>query len=339
MTRPSIAVDMGATKVFAGVVDAAGQVHDVRAAATPELSYDGAVKTVAGLVAALAREHSVPPADPVGVAVATTLDRTRELVGRAPLVGWAPGRPLRADLREATGRPVWLENDANAAGWGEFAYGSAMGQADALVVTIGTGLGAGVIASGSLVRGALGMGGELGHLRVPGRTDPCRCGGTGCLELYVSGTALGRSARRLAHEDPAGAARMIELAGDARAVTARTVARAAGLGDEAALNLVAGMGADLGRQIGGVVAVLDPGVVVLGGGVASIGGPLVDGAARSLAGVLDGTSRPAPVPVKAASLGNYAGLAGVAALSRQSPCMCVCFRLCSRNLSNTYERI
>ncbi|MEJ5915443.1 ROK family glucokinase [Pseudokineococcus sp. 1T1Z-3] len=308
----TIGVDIGGTKIAAGVVEADGTVAARTRRVTPATDPEAIEDAVADAVAELRAEHDVTA---VGVAAAGYIDASRSTVVFAPNLAWRH-EPLREEVEKRVELPVVVENDANAAAWGEFVHGGGQGTRDMLLLTVGTGLGGGVVLDGELVRGTGGMGAEVGHLRVVPDGHQCGCGRTGCFEQYGSGQALVRWARALAGTDPTGAARLLELAGgDPGAVTGPHVTRAAEEGDEAALALVATLGRWLGEGAASLAAVLDPGLVLVGGGVSSAGDMLLAPMRRAFAGALTAAQHRELARIEPAVLGNDAGMVGVAHLA------------------------
>jgi glucokinase len=186
-----------------------------------------------------------------------------------------------------------------------------------VLITVGTGLGGGVVIGGRLLRGAAGFAAELGHVRVVPDGHRCGCGNRGCWEQYASGRALVREARELARSDTPMAARLLELAGgDAAAIEGPHVTRAAEEGDPAAVELLADLGRWLGEGIASIVAVLDPSMVVVGGGVSEAGDLLLEPARAAFRRQLTARGhRPEP-EIRLATLGNDAGMIGAADLAR-----------------------
>src|SRR5690606_14846257 len=187
VTGPSalaIGVDIGGTKVAAAVVDAAGRVLRHEQRRTPAARPDSIRDVVVDLVGELTRSH---PVAAVGVGAAGWIDADRSVVRYAPNLAWRD-ELLRGLLAAALGRPVVVENDANAAAWAEFRFGAARQAAHSMVLlTVGTGIGSGIVVGGELVRGGHGMAGEIGHTRAVPDGLPCGCGRRGCLEQYASG--------------------------------------------------------------------------------------------------------------------------------------------------------
>lgn len=300
----TIGVDVGGTKVAAAVVDESGHVVEELRHGTPSTSYPDLVATIAGVAADLAGRHDVIG---VGLAIAgnVRIDGSRVLFSaNIPVLA---DEPLRDDLVARLGLPVVVVNDADAAAWAEFRFGGhqpvGQGSDDLLMVLLGTGLGSGLVLDGRVYRGAHGFAGEAGHIPVVRDGRPCPCGAHGCWERYASGTAL-EEAYWDAGGDPARRGRDVTVAavdGDPRAVAAF---------DE--------VGGWLGVGLAGLVAVLDPGVIVIGGGVSEAGELLLRPAREAFAASVTGGGR-RPLPeLKLARLGNDAGLEGAADLARLS---------------------
>jgi glucokinase len=215
---------------------------------------------------------------------------------------------------------VVVENDANAAAWAEFRFGAAEDVNDMVLLTIGTGVGGAVVLDGALYRGANGIAGELGHLRIVPDGQYCGCGLRGCLEAYASGTALVRNARAAANGSAAfsgSPVMLLDMAGGRpEDISGPMVTEAAQKGDPLAVHLIAELGGWLGAAMGSFVSVFDPAAFVIGGGVADAGALLLDPAAEAMRrGITGGTHRP-HATVRLATLGNDAGIVGAADLAR-----------------------
>ena len=312
---PALGIDIGGTKVAGGVVAADGTVLATARRATPGASVTATEDAIVAVVEELVDSHDGDLVG-VGVGAAGWFDRSGDTVLFSPHLAWR-GSTLRADLAARLRQPVWVGNDADAAAWAEYRYGAARGSDLALMVTLGTGIGGGIVLGGRLQRGAHGVAGEWGHMRVVPDGRLCACGNRGCWEQYVSGNALGQAARELAASSPATATRLLELVdGRAGELTGEHVARAATAGDAAARELVTDVGAWLGQGIADLAAVLDPDVVVVGGSVSLLGELLLAPARERLDRALPGRGyRPGP-RVVAAELGPQAGLVGAADLVR-----------------------
>lgn len=311
----SVGVDIGGTKISAGVVDTAGRVIDRERRSTPGADVARTEDAIVEVVAALAARH---PIAAVGIGAAGWIAADRATVLFSPHLAWR-GEPLRDALAGRIDRPLLVENDGNAAAWAEYRYGAAQGQPVVVCVTLGTGIGGGLVHGGEVYRGAHGIAGEFGHMSVVADGRLCACGNRGCWEMYASGRALARDARELAHESPATAARLVELAGGAgEQLTGSVVTAAAVEGDPAAVAICTTTGRWLGRGLADLAAALDPSVFVIGGGVSAAGELLLRPAREEFAQTLTGRGfRPAPAIV-AAQLGADAGLVGAADLARRA---------------------
>lgn len=292
----AVGIDVGGTKIAAGVVDSSGRVVARLDIATPVSDRQSLVDAIIGVARDLAAEHSV---EAVGVGVAGLVDRAGETVRFAAHLPFQD-EPLRGELATALGLPVVLDNDANAGGWAESRFGAARGAQDAVFVAVGTGIGGAIIIDGVLRRGWQGASGEIGHLIVERDGRPCPCGSRGCWEQYGSGRALVRAAEEAGFEVPHGAA----------------ITAAAAAGDERACTVLGEIGEWVGIGIAGLVAVLDPEVVVVGGGVSAAGDLLLEPARTSFRAYLTARDRRPEPPVLLAALGPDAGFIGAADLAR-----------------------
>jgi glucokinase len=317
MTQVSatIGLDIGGTKIRGGVIDASGVILARGGRDTPAHDPAAIVEETADLIRELSQEHKI---DSVGVACAAYIDRSRSTVLFSPNLAWRDV-PLKARLESVLDLPVTLENDANAAAWGEFRFGAALEADDMVLVTVGTGIGGGVVVDGVLMLGAFGVGAELGHMRVVPNGIRCGCGNRGCWEQYASGTALVREARELIDSGTPHAARLSELcAGDPAALSGPDVTRAAAEGDPAAIELLADLGTWIGEGLASVAAILDPELIVLGGGVSEAGGLLIEPAVAAFRRQLTGRGHRPEAPFALARLGNDAGMIGVADLAARA---------------------
>jgi glucokinase len=305
-------IDIGGTKIAGAVVDEQGEVLAEQRIDSPATDPEAIEETVAGLVQKLAEDHEITA---VGVGAAGFVDAARSTVVFAPNVAWRD-EPLRSELEKRLDLPVVVENDANAAAWGEFAFGAAHDVDDMLMVTVGTGIGGGIVADGELFRGAFGAAAEVGHVRVVPQGRVCGCGNRGCLEQYSSGTALVRDTR--AQLDRPEAADLLERAGgDPGAVSGRMITEAAQDGDEFARERLADLGRWLGEGVASLVAVLDPAAVVIGGGVVQAGELLLEPTRDAFVAELTGRGHRPLAEVRPARFGNRAGVIGAADLARR----------------------
>ena len=309
----TIGVDVGGTKIAAGVVDEDGELVAFTRRETSATDPEKIETSIADAVRELRGAHEVTA---VGVAAAGFIDASNGVVLFAPNIAWR-NEPLRADLGPLIGLPIVVENDANAAAWGEFRFGPARDVNDMVLITVGTGLGGGVVVDGKLLRGHVGVAGELGHVRMVPDGIRCGCGNRGCWEQYASGNALQREARTVASSDSPYGARLRELAGgDPERLIGRMVTEAAMEGDAAAMELLADLGRWLGEGMAQIAAVLDPAIFVVGGGVVEAGNLLIEPARAALARNLTARTHRPDINVVPAALGNEAGMIGAADLAR-----------------------
>jgi glucokinase len=310
----TIGVDIGGTKIAAGVVDDRGSLLATARRQTSAADPEAIEREVADVVAELRRGHDI---DAVGVAAAGFIEARTGVVLFAPNVAWRD-EPLRDDLARRIRLPISVDNDANAAAWGEFRFGAARDVDDMVLVTVGTGVGGGIVLDGRLLRGHVGVAGELGHLRLVPDGLPCGCGNRGCWEQYASGSALERAARDLVRVGAPGADRLRKLCGgDPAALHGRMVTTAAAGGDPVAIGLLADLGRWLGDGMAQIAAVLDPALFVVGGGVVEAGDLIVEPARRTLEETLTARAYRPPIGVQPAVLGNTAGMVGAADLARR----------------------
>ena len=211
-----------------------------------------------------------------------------------------------------------VENDANAAAWGEFTFGAGADVDDFMLVTVGTGVGGGIVLDGELHRGAFGVAAEIGHIRMVPDGLVCGCGNRGCWEQYASGTALVRETRELAGQGSLMARRLLDIAGgDIDAITGPLITEAAQDGDEFAIEQLETLGRWLGEGIATLTAVLDPAVVVIGGGVSEAGDLLIEPIRSHFRRNLTGRTYRPELQIRKAELGNQAGMIGAADLARR----------------------
>jgi glucokinase len=303
-----IGVDVGGTKVMAGVVDAEGQVRRIAHRSTPGRRVD--VKMIEdALTDAVLEAAAGSPIAGVGVAAAGFVDADGARVRFAPHLPWS-GEDVQQRLADRWGTAVLLDNDANCAARAEWTFGAARGARDALMITLGTGIGGGIVSGGRLIRGRNGMAGEFGHMQVVPDGQACECGGRGCWEQYCSGNALVRDARARIGTQPT----LLEELCDGRAelLTGPMVTEAAEEGDLVAREVFGGIGDWLGVGAANLVAAFDPEIVVVGGGVSAAGDRILEPARQSLVRSLVGAAHRDVPPIVRAELGNLAGLVGAA---------------------------
>ncbi|RKE22553.1 ROK family glucokinase [Streptomyces sp. TLI_171] len=313
---PTIGVDIGGTKVVAGVVDGDGRVVDRLRTETPDKSKSPKVveDVIVDLVLQLADKHDVHA---VGVGAAGWVDAERSTVLFAPHLNWR-GEPLQQALSSRLRFPVVVENDANAAAWAEWRFGAGRGEDHMVMITLGTGIGGAVVRDGHVDRGKHGLAGEFGHMQVVPGGHRCPCGNRGCWEQYSSGNALVREARELAAEEsPVVQPLLARAGGSPLGITGPLVTEAAREGDAVAVELLYEVGRWLGVGIANLAAALDPGRFVIGGGVSEAGDLLLGPAQDAFRRTLTGRGFRPEARIVHAALGNEAGLVGAADLARQ----------------------
>jgi glucokinase len=309
----TIGVDIGGTKVAAGVVTETGKILAHTRVDTPPHDPRAVEDAIATVVAQLREQHEV---EAVGIGVAGFVDRERARVYFAPNLHWQ-NVSLRAVIRERLDLPVIVENDANAAAWGEFRFGAGRDETFLVCVTVGTGIGGGVIADGELFRGGFGISAEIGHIQMVEDGRPCPCGQRGCWEQYGSGNALVRDARERAAETRDEAEVLLKLGdGTPEGITGQHVTEAARLGDPVAMAAFETLGGWLGQGLADLAAVLDPETFIVGGGVSEAGDLFLRPTIAAFQERLTGGGHRPIASVEMAQLGNDAGVIGAADLAR-----------------------
>jgi glucokinase len=310
--RRTIGVDMGGTKLLAGAVDAGFEVHH-RAQRVVSGLDQSALLDIAVEAVEEARDAAGAEVAAVGFGIPCLIDQRS---GRAVVAVNLPllDVPFADLMAERLGLPVFVDNDGNVAALAEHRAGAARGAGEVVLLTIGTGIGGGLILDGELYRGAIGSGAELGHVVIDMNGPRCQgnCPNHGCVEAMASGTALAREARRIASEQPdSGLAR---AAADGRELAGPLVTELAHDGDEAAIGALELIGRRLGVAIASYVNIFNPEVVVVGGGVIGAGELLLGPAREEMLARALPPSRD-EVRVVAARFGVEAGMIGAAALA------------------------
>src|SRR5665811_283965 len=310
----SIGVDIGGTKIAAGVVSERGEIVAESSRETPATDPDLIVEAVVALVRELRTTHDIQA---VGIGAAGFIDANRSTVLFAPNINWID-EPLAKLVGDQMDARVIVENDANAAAWGEFQFGAGEDVDDLLLVTVGTGIGGGLVHDGALYRGGFGIAAEIGHMRVVPGGIQCGCGQQGCWEKYGSGSALVSDAMKRIHAgDRAAHALRDRMGTDTSDVHGSVITELAQGGDALCVELVAGVGTWLGEGIASLAAVLDPTVVVIGGGVAAAGPLILEPARDAFERTLSAPEHRPHAELRLATLGNRAGLIGAADLARR----------------------
>jgi glucokinase len=301
----SVGIDIGGTLIKLGCIGADGRVIESDVLPTPAdpVEAPGAIARALGGLDA--------PGRPIGAACAGLIDRTAGIVVASPNLPRWEDFPLAARLSAALESPVTLVNDANAFGFAEARLGAGRGYRLVIVLTLGTGIGGGIVEDGRIRDGVNGFAAEPGHMTIDRNGLPCACGGRGCLERYASGRAIVENAQAGIHSGQAGAALVRRAAGG---VTPLHVHEAACDGDPFAARILAEAGEALGVGLVNLVNLFDPDVVVVGGGVALAGDSIFGPARAVLAShsMIGRRRMPALLP---AALGDAGGLVGAALLA------------------------
>ena len=304
-------MDLGGTKMLLGVLDPDSKVlWESREASTGQTEDE----LVELLIREIGEAHAArPDVAGVGLGIPATINHDKGIAVSAvnlPL----ENLPLRDLVRERTGLPAFVDNDATVAALAEHLYGAARGAENAVMLTIGTGIGGGLILGGEIYRGSTGAGAELGHVVIEADGPPCQgnCPGRGCVETLASGTALGREGRAAAEREPGSA--LGAMLGDGETIDGKVVTEAALGGDATARGVFDLIGSRLGVALTSFANIFEPEVFVIGGGVIAAGDLLLDPARR----VLEERALPPMkrIPVVAAELGADAGMIGAAAMAR-----------------------
>lgn len=298
-SRFSVGIDVGGTKIAGLLLDGNNEIVTRATLPVPKSSteslLDGLARVALELIDAAPAEHRERCS--VGFAIAGWLNAASDFVRFSPHLPLT-GVFVQRELESRVGRPVVIANDADAAGWAEFRLGAALDYDDAVCLTLGTGLGSAVIANGTLIRGAIGMAGELGHVCIDPTGPECACGGIGCLEIFASGTGAERAARKAG-----------------LMMTGRELVAAAELGDLDAHAVLDDVARPLAQALTMVVGTLDPGVVVIGGGFGTASPYFLDSLRRQYAALASRPESRPLVPVEVATWGPEAGAVGAALLA------------------------
>lgn len=309
-----IGVDIGGTKIAAAAIDPTGRIVLKQSVSSPAGDRDAMVDAILKIVRSaidMARSEGFEVLG-CGIGAAGFILHAEGVLLESPNIAWSMV-PLERLVRDATGLPSFLDNDANAAAAGEHFRGACQGVDDFVYLTLGTGVGGGLFVNGKLYRGARGTAAELGHMTIDPHGPLCGCGRRGCLEAMASGTALEREAARFAAQDK-GSALLSMTGGDLSAITGEIVSEAAAAGDTAALEAFHLIAYHLGLGIVNLIHAFDPSMVVLGGGMARSGQFLLEEvrhavAAHGIGILVEGAE------IVLSELGADAGLIGAGAIA------------------------
>lgn len=314
----AIGIDIGGTKVAGGLVDVDGNITHRARRDTPDRSKSPAVveDTIVEVVAELIQIVGSGTIAAVGIGAAGFVAADRATVVFAPHLSWRH-EPLQAALQKRITTPIFVDNDANAAAWAEWRFGAAKGETHLMMITLGTGIGGGILINGEVQRGRFGIAGEFGHMQIVPGGHRCECGNRGCWEQYASGNALVREARSLFSANSPIASDLFDRAeGVPGNLTGPLITQAARDGDPTAGELLAEIGNWLGLGIANLAAAFDPGTFVIGGGLSAAGDLLLASARETFKRQLTGRGYRPEARIVAAELGNDAGLIGAADLAR-----------------------
>ncbi|HEU5253515.1 MAG TPA: ROK family protein [Solirubrobacterales bacterium] len=308
--KETIGVDLGGTKMLIGVLAGTERLYEQREASTGQTEDE--------LVELLVREveearDARPDVVAVGLGVPATIDHDNGIAVAAVNLPLSD-LPLRDIVSERVGLPVFLDNDANVAAYAEYLYGAARGMPHTVMLTVGTGIGGGLVLGGEVYRGSTGAGAELGHIVIQADGPPCQgnCPNHGCVESLASGTALGREGRAVAESSPDSA--LGKLLAEGEEVDGHAVTECALAGDETAIGVFDLIGSRLGVACASLANIFQPNAIVVGGGVIAAGDLLLEPARRE---VRERALNPMnKTPILEATLGNDAGMIGAAAMAR-----------------------
>lgn len=317
-----LGVDIGGTKVAAGLVNLS--TGEIRAHAKVAMAACGqpgegfsAVKTAIDLLlhnAAMEIRH----VRSIGLCAPGPLDPAAGVVINPPNVPCWRNFPLAAEISKVYGRPAKLDNDANAAALAETIWGAGRGYGNVFYATIGTGIGTGIVLGGKILHGRTGAAGEGGHVSIDYRGPQCACGKRGCIEAFAAGPAIAKAARHAVQAQPREAKLLLRLAsGDANAVTSEMVGDAYAKGDRLAKQVLRQTMKYLSFWLGNVIDLLEPDVIIVGGGVSLMLKPFLKQLGRTLPGHCE-NQRAGETPIVPSHFGEAAGIAGAAALCVES---------------------
>lgn len=309
--HPTIGFDVGGTNIRAVLVNAAGDVLSSshrRRASDPADMVEAMVEMVEELAAG-----SAEPIAAVGVGMAGIVDG-EGVVRTSPNIPTLKHFPIRARLEDRLNLPIIADNDGTTAAWAEAATGAGVGYDDVILVALGTGIGGGLVIDGEVRRGTSGFAGEIGHMIVDPAGPRCVCGRTGCWERFGSGTALGNQSRAAARAGRAPALLAL-AAGNPEDVQGEHLSELIAAGDADALGILEEFGRHVAVGLNNLVNIVDPAIVIIGGGLAEIGAPLIEAIRAGYADIMVDIEVRDSLPIVAAAHGGLAGSLGAALLA------------------------
>ena len=308
----TVGIDVGGTKIAGALVSETGEILMSLKVPTPAQNTEDLIDAIVKMVKELSSDRDIKS---VGVAIAGFIDADQSEVIYSPNLSLR-NEPLKAKLEAKLGVEVFVENDANAAGWAEYRFGAGKGSKHMMMITIGTGVGGAIVANGELFRGGFGIGAELGHTNFIQEGRACGCGQRGCLEKYASGTALLESAKELASSGTPEGHRLAELQASVGELTGTEVYQAITESDPGALRLLNDLGTTIGKAVASFAAVLDPQMLVIGGGLSVTGELLLKPMREAYLEHLPARGYRPEMTIVTAALINDAGVVGAADLAR-----------------------
>ena len=310
----TMGIDVGGTKVLGGVVNPQGEILATTRKETPPQGGMQAVQVIAEVAKELMQSHEIHA---IGISVPGFISSDRSTVVGTPNISDWNGLAIDSELKSLIGVDVVVENDANAAIWGEYKFGAGRDKENIVMLTLGTGVGGGIVTNGHLYRGAFGMSAELGHIRLVPDGLLCGCGARGCLEQYGSGSALVRIAQQQAEINKESASYLLSLGdGTPDNIRGEEITRAANSGDNFAVGIFAEIGNSIGAGIATICAALDPSHVIIGGGVIDAGEILLEPIRESMVRNMPFSGLHPFPEIIPAELGDLAGLIGLSDLAR-----------------------
>lgn len=321
MAELVVGVDLGGTKIYTALADRDGRLlTEIKIPTEARHGPEHVIKRIVDTVNRVKEQGGVDGGViALGIGAPGPLDASTGVVHQAPNLGWQD-IALKKLLEDALDIPVAVDNDGNLAALGEYVYGAGRGAGDMVYITVSTGVGGGLILNGRLYHGSAYGAGEIGHMTIDPGGPRCSCGNYGCLEAMASGTAIARAARWLV-EAGAGKAILAAAGGDREAIDSSVVARASAGGDGEAREILISAGRALGIGVANVVNLLNPAMVVLGGGAMQVGPILWETMEEEVARRALFASRQ-HVRLIPAALGARSGLLGAVALARQQAGWC-----------------
>ena len=309
----TIGIDIGGTKVLGGVVDASGKIIESARRVTPAAGGKELIATIVELIKELSVKHEIAG---IGICVAALISADQGTIVGAPNIANLSELNFVAEIKKVFDLPVIAENDANAAMWAEYKFGSAKGFNPVMFFIIGTGMGGGLVIDGKLFRGANGIGAEFGHMIVQPKGILCGCGAHGCIEQYASGSALMRYAKDAITADPTAGKALLDAAGGINNLTGEILTEAAKNGDQLAISAFNKQADWLGSACASYTLLLDPQAIVVGGGVVQAGELFLAPVRAAMEKYMPFVGTHLLPKVIAAKFGNDAGVIGAADLVR-----------------------